>query len=259
MISRPYFHFIKTVLVVVFVGLFSTTMPPATADNYTGAYFGQFPESNSLGAFAMLIRTDNSAVLMAYDFIDDFGFINESISISSLGDFSESNIDGLGTSVSGTVTSTGVSGSYERIGFSPDVFSGIKSSLSGPYADMDGLYKGTFSMNCSPYPYSGNGFFRTIGSADGKNFVYIQFTQSSLPGWPVGSKDGGYLYPSSEVSFYGTTFNGVALSGAVDGTETRGTILYSVCSGSFSGSRVYSLTDEENIIPIGAIQLLLLD
>lgn len=259
MISHPVFHFIKTLLVVAFLNLSIATMSPVMAENFTGAYFGRFPEINNSGAFAMLIRADNSAVLMAYDLIDDFGFISENISISSTGNFSETNIDGLGTNVSGTVTSTGVSGSYERAGLNSDTFSGSKSSLYGPYADIDGYYKGIFFMSCSPYPYSGNGFFRTIGSADGKNFVYIQFTHSSLPGWPAGSKDGGHLYPSSETSFYGTTFNGVTLTGTVNETATSGTIVFDVCSGTFSGVLDYALIDTGIGVPIGAIQLLLLD
>lgn len=255
--KSSFLQLIFTSVITVFLTL-SSTSSPVYADNYTGAYFGAFPEFNSNGAFAMLVRIDNSAVLMAYDLLDDFGFIDENISISGTGDFSEPNIDGLGTNVYGTVTTTGVSGTYIRSGFSPETFSGDKSSLYGPYSDIDGYYKGTFVMNCWPYLYSGNGFFRTIVSADGNFFVYIQFTQSSLPGWPAGSKDGGYLYPSSEVTFYGTTFNGVMLSGILSGTETTGTISFDVCSGSFIGSLDYALTPPENTVPIGALMLLLL-
>ena len=60
---------------LAFMGLSS----PVMTENYARVYVGSFSGHADDGAFAMLVRADNSAVLMTYDSFDDFGFINENI------------------------------------------------------------------------------------------------------------------------------------------------------------------------------------
>ena len=255
MILHDILRHLMTVLVVAFMGL-SSTMSPVMAENYAGVYMGGFLGTADNGAFAVLIREDNSAVVMAYDSIDDFGFLNENITISSDGTFSENNIDGNGTNIIGTVTSTGISGTIS--GPSTGVFSGTKSSLDGPYSSHDGYYKGSFSTDCGIYGF-GSGFFRTIVSADGQAYAYTEYTQSLISVLPVGSKDGGILSISGS-TIYGTTVNGASVWGTVSGETVSGVFSFqAVCTGTFSGSLDYALNITENTIPIAAILLLLLD
>jgi hypothetical protein len=223
----------------------------ALAANYAGVYMGGFSGPIDKGAFAGLIRTDNSAVVMAYDSIDDFGFINENISVSSSGAFSETNIDSYGTNVSGNVHSTAIAGTYNSY-YSSGNFSGSKSNLIGPYSSQDGYYKGTFSTNCGLYG-SGLGYFRAILSADGDIYAYIQYTQSSISLLPIGSKDGGILALSG-TSIYGTTINGASVSGTANGKSIVGSFSFSGCTGSFSGALDYAL----NVKDTGVIAPILL-
>ena len=114
MFFRTFFYLRTAVLVVIFMVL-TGTISPIMAANYAGVYMGGFLGTADNGSFAVLVREDNSAVIMAYDSIDDFGFINENVTISSDGTFSENNIDGFGTNIAGTVTSTGISGTIDGL------------------------------------------------------------------------------------------------------------------------------------------------
>lgn len=206
---------------------------------YSGVYSGGFSGSQDYGAFAVLVRDDNSAVIMAYDSIDDFGFINESLNISSSGSFTHNNIEGNGTKIYGSVSGNGINGTY--LGDNSGNFGGYKSSLSGQYSNLDGYYKGAFSTNCGQFG-SASGFFRAIVSSDGDVFVYTQYTRSASNVIEVGSIDGGLLSLSGSY-LSGRTINGANISGTVNGSGIKGTFSFSGCSGDFSGVLDYALED----------------
>jgi len=215
---------------------------PINAANYAGVYVGGFSGPVDNGAFAVLVRSDNTAVIMAYDSVDDFGFIKENITVSGGGTFSESNIDELGSSASGSFTNSSVSGTFNSSGSSGS-FSGSKSSFSGAYSDKDGYYKGSYNTTCGAYG-SGSGFIRVILSADGNIYAYSQYTQSSIPGISVGSKDGGILSLSGN-SISGLTVEGASISGSLNGTTASGSLSFSGCTGSFSATLDYPLTVQD--------------
>ena len=239
--------------VIAFIGM-SSVMYPVMAASYAGVYMGGFLGTEDGGAFSVLVRADNSAVIMAYDSVDDVGILKENIIISSDGTFSQNNIDGFGTNISGTVTSTGISGTIS--GPSSGSFSGTKSSLDGPYSSHDGYYKGLFSTDCGQYG-TGTGFFRVIVSADGQVFAYTEYMQSSISVLPAGSKDGGILSLSG-ATLYGTTVNGASISGTLNETTVDGSFSFDVCTGTFSGLLDYSLIGIGDAVPISVLMFLLL-
>lgn len=211
----------------------------AASANYEGIYVGSFNGNSDVGAFAVLVKHDNTAVVLGYDRYDNVGFMNEGVFINPDGAFSKTNIDGDGTLVSGTVDPLSITGSYSNI-LGGGTLSGDKQSYVGPMAAHDGYYKGTFSTSCPSYGINASGYFRAIVSADGNVYAYTQYTASNSPYLPVGSQDGGILSASGSM-VSGFTVNGAYVSGAVSGNTVSGTFSFTGCSGTFSGSLAYAL------------------
>ena len=109
---------------------------------FAGVYTGTFSGPRDNGQFAILVRTNNVAIVMAFDTIDELGFVNQNVTINPDGSFTKSNTDGMGTFVSGTLTTTTVSGSFvDRDGFT-GTFSGTKQPSNGFARDVGGFYAG---------------------------------------------------------------------------------------------------------------------
>ena len=207
---------------------------------FSGMYFGTFSGPDDNGQFGILVRVDGSAIIAAYDAVDNDGFINENVTIGSDGTFFSADIDGEGTSVSGGFTSSGVSGDLAFAGGSTASFNGSKESNSGFLREAGGFYKGTLSgqvilcikifvFQCNEVCQSSGEIFG-LAAANGVAFAYASAICSGF-----GREETG--------GFYSIDANGV-ISGDLDGTSIVGNL--NITSLSASGSYDALTGDNDN-------------
>ena len=109
---------------------------------YAGVYSGSFFGGGDSGQLAILVRPNGQAVLLAFDNLDEDGFAAEGLTVAANGAISASDIDGAGTSLSGSFTPTGVSGSFARAGGGTASFSAVKAPAQGDLRALGGYYRG---------------------------------------------------------------------------------------------------------------------
>jgi len=210
----------------------------ALAGSYSGMYLGGFTGTNDYGFFSLYVKNDNTAVIFGYDSYDDYGFSKENISVNSVtGNFSNNNIDGFGTSISGIIDHSLVSGSFSGP-YGSGHFSGNKKSFSGPYASQSGYYKGTFSTTSSNscYGLTYNGQAQAMLSPDGEIVFFEQVIESNYSE-AIGIKDGGAFQFNNSYT-YGWTIGGVYVQASIQGTTISGQFDDYGCPGQFSLTRV---------------------
>ncbi len=134
--------------------------------SFAGVYTGTFSGPAGVGEFAILVRTNNIAIVMAFDAFDELGFVNQNVTINPNGSFSHSNIDGAGTSASGTLTSNGITGTFVASNGATGTLNGTKQPATGFARDIGGFYSGPFS-----WPVQFNGV--TVGAFSGNWFDLI--------------------------------------------------------------------------------------
>lgn len=165
---------------VLVSAVFLALSPASFAQNsFAGVYTGTFSGPADNGQFAVLLRTNGSAIVMAYDAYDQIGFVNENVAVNPNGTFSHSNIDGDGTSGSGAFTASGVSGVFvDSRGFT-GTFVGTKEPATGWARDIGGFYSDTFSwevringIRVGTY----SGLWTLLVAADGTLFQLIEAT-----------------------------------------------------------------------------------
>ena len=147
MASTKNLHHLGLMLLGAVVCVLCLTASPASfaQSPFTGVYTGTFFGPRDSGQFAVLVRTNSVAIVMAFDNFDELGFVNQNVTINPNGSFVKSNIDGEGTSASGTFTATEVNGTFvDRNGFT-GTFHGTKQPGNGSTRDVGGFYSGTIA------------------------------------------------------------------------------------------------------------------
>ena len=130
---------------VVCLALFLTFPTVALGQGqFAGVYTGIFSGPRNIGRFAVLVRTNNVAIVMAFDAFDELGFVNQNVTINPNGSFAKSNIDGAGTFVSGIFTDTEVTGTFvDQNG--TGTLNGTKQPGNGFARNVGGFYAGGLS------------------------------------------------------------------------------------------------------------------
>ena len=198
----------------------------SSSNSYQGIFTGQFSGQTDSGGFAMLVRSNQTGVLVGYDTPQEGGVYASNFTVSSngLAIFAP----GEGGIVYSTFTTTSVSGVFTNNSGAPGSFSGTCRPPSGIQATNAGYYVGTFSGS-----YSGTA--RAILAADGTLFCFMYVA--------VEAEDGGFgtVNAANTVSAY--TANGISISGTLNpGTK--------VMSGTYSstafGSGTWTMTRTES-------------
>ena len=131
---------------ILFVAwLFTAPSEAFSQAEFAGVYFGTFSGTHDSGQLGVLVRTNGSAVIMFYDAVDRVGGINENVGINPDGSFAKTNIDGKGTSSSGTFSASSVSGNFVASDGSSWSFFANKVSNIGILRTTGGYYKGSIS------------------------------------------------------------------------------------------------------------------
>ena len=204
----------------------------------TGIYKGKGTYSTSPSGqedvlFTMLITESGNYTLIGYDQVYFDGFLTKGGPISDDGTFFDSDIDGVGTIVSGICTEAtfkGVFKSTAGIGS----FTANKLQNTGTFKDIDGEYSGNIDGSLV-------GDITGFVSADGKVFFYLKGKNSTSNdvedgGWGEINPDGSI----SGVTLLGVEFNGKldSQTGSISGTFVGSQTSY---SGNFNLSLEYSL------------------
>jgi hypothetical protein len=131
-------------------------------DAFLGAYFGTISSSSVVGDFALFVRSDQTAVFLAYDTGSDRGILGLNVAIASDGTFSFTTDDG-GIEVEGDIDRALVTGSIPSLSLT---FNGTQSELLGPNLERAGIYEAAVVNTTSGLAYS------IIGS-DGRTYLYV--------------------------------------------------------------------------------------
>jgi len=210
------------------------------AGSFGGVYSGYFSGSESYGAFALLLRADNTGVMLVYDQANGGGFVEDSVAVNPDGTFGFIESDSS-TSINGYVTSDGVSGSYSDSSGGNGTFYGEKSPEAGLFAEAGGYYlgplEGTYNYGGATGPVSG--ILSMIIDATGKDFVLAQING--------GEGSGGFLNVSSSGNINGILLDGVVLTGFLNVNSLS-------ASGNFSfsgeGGSAYGTWNAQRQIPL---------
>ncbi len=197
MASTKELHNLRLMLLGAVVCVLCLTASPASfaQSAFAGVYTGTFIGPRDNGQFAVLVRTNNVAIVMAFDAFDQLGFVNQNVTINPNGSFAKSNIDGAGTFASGTFIDTGVTGTFvDQNGFTGN-FQGTKQPGNGFARDVGGFYVGGFSgtvtFDGSPVgTFSGDWFL--LIAANGITFQVAKGTvsaQGQVERFEVGALD----------------------------------------------------------------------
>lgn len=181
---------------------------------FSGVYFGTFSGTHDSGQLGILVGTNGSAVIMFYDAVDNVGGINENVGINPDGSFVKTNIDGMGTSVSGIFSASSVSGNFVASDGSSGSFFASKVSNIGSLRTSGGYYKGSVSGVVTA---NGVAQFNTSGSL----FVIIAANGTSFGfGFASGggqrAETGGFFNVSSGGTVSGTLLDGTSFSGTLN-------------------------------------------
>jgi hypothetical protein len=248
------FNLFRSVLTICMLAL-SFMVTTANAGNFTGIYYGLFSDAEDNGGFSVYVRNDDTAVVIGYEAVDNFGFINPNVPINPLtGAFSHSDIDGRGTSISGTISGDNISGSGNSLSFGSFTFSGNKKSNHGVHFSKGGYYEGTFQSTPDQcYGLNIDGFSRGILAADGTYYFYIEVESTDIPEYkPVGAADGGIVQLDSIGNYSGSTFFTTTVNGAVSNNLVNGDASDSKDIGSFQDPSgcigTYEFTRTEGLI-----------
>ena len=142
---------------------------------FAGVYLGTFSGTHDNGQLGVLVRTNGSAVVMFYDAVDSVGGINENVGINPDGSFAKTNIDGKGTSLSGTFSASSVSGNFVASDGSSGSFFASKVSNIGILRTTGGYYKGSLSGVVTAngvVQFNTSGSLFTIIAANGTGFGF---------------------------------------------------------------------------------------
>ena len=225
--------------------LFLCPLDALAQEQFSGIYFGSYSGPHDSGQFAVLVRTNGTAIVAAYDAFDENGFVNESVAINADGTFAELNVDGDGTSISGQFSGNSVSGSFVGADSSVGNFSGSKFSNLGFLRTGGGYYKGPISGAVSvggiiQFFTAGNIF--AIVAANGTGFVY-----AFASGGGETAESGGFFSINTGNVLSGTLLDGTVINGTVNPSALTVTGNFSVSivvggfvavhSGTWSGSR----------------------
>jgi hypothetical protein len=162
-----------------------TTNAQAQAD-LAGVFFGNVSGSGTSGNFGVMLRTNGTAIF-AMDVLflimggggsftaKEVVFLNQSVAVAANGTFSQPNIDGRGTTVSGQFTQSGLTGTIVESGGASASFSGTREPSSGFLVGTGGFYRGPLSGNetINGVPVvSLTGTLSVIAAADGSGYAF---------------------------------------------------------------------------------------
>jgi uncharacterized delta-60 repeat protein len=170
--------------------------------SYQGIYTGQFAGQADAGGFAVMVRPDQTGVVLGYDTPQDGGVYADGFAIAANGTTSYSTTEGW--QFSGTFTASGVSGNFTDLAGVPGSFSGTRRPDTGIQQANAGYYVGTFSGY-----YSGTA--RAILAADGTLFF---FTDAGVDaeGGGFGTVNAGNAVSASNVP------DGLTITGTLNAT-----------------------------------------
>ncbi len=205
-----------------FPALLISICPMVNASTYHGIYSGGFTGPLDNGIFATMVFQDSTAIIMAYDYVNDFGFDNV-LYVNTDGSFEKFNIDWEGTDASGSFSLNNLSGTYSNI-YGGGTFNGNVKSKEGLHQNYDGYYFGDYSGTC--YSQNTNGYIHAILAADGSVFFYSSDVNDNT--------DGGILNLSNNI-LSGSTLDGGIINGNLNNGIVNGSFSYGPsCSGSFN-------------------------
>ena len=224
--------------------------PTATMaqSQFAGVYFGTtFGSGCESGEFAFMLRGNNTAILLSFDSIDEEGFVNTSVTVNPDGTFFDSNIDGVGTSASGTFTSTGVSGTFSEPGACSGTFNGAKEPSVGPFSNSGGYYTGNISGTISGGA-SGtfSGPLYVVLAADGSTFAFADAFSPAFGPVP----DGGTLATAPNGNVSGTLLTGTSVSGRFDTSALTGAGTSFFSDGFVNSNGNWNVSRREALPPI---------
>jgi hypothetical protein len=146
--------------------------------SFRGIYMGNFAGQADNGGFAVMVRSNGTAVAVGYNTPQEEGLFISSFNVAQDGRFNASTAQ-AGTA-SGTFTFTGVSGTFRNSEGGSGTFSGNRKADIGIHAANVGYYTGTYSGQ-----FQGSAF--AILAADGTIFFYTLDDPSA----PTSDGDGG--------------------------------------------------------------------
>ena len=212
---------------VVCLALFLTFPTVALGQGqFAGVYFGTFSGTHDNGQFSVFVRINGVAIVTFYDAVDEVGGINENVGINPDGSFAKTNIDGKGTSVSGTFTATSVTGQFVTSDGSVGNFAGSKISNIGFLRTAGGYYKGSlsgvvFANGVPQFSTSGN-LFAIVG-ANGTTFGF-----GVASGGGEIAETGGFFSINSGGTMSGTLLDGTIINGSINTTNLTANGTFSV-------------------------------
>ncbi len=180
-------------------------------------FFGTFGPGND-GSFGLMVRGDNTAVLLAY--IESLDKLVETsdmiVSSSDTFSYEEDGVGVLSGSIDGEVVSGAVSGTELT-------FTGTMSDIDGPTAPLSGFYYAVMSN-------TSDGQTLVIAGPDGNSFVTVRLGASGMGGEAVLSTNGAISANLGE---------GLQLSFSLDQSvlSLRGTAQFGGSAFSLSGQR----------------------
>jgi hypothetical protein len=163
-----------------------TTTAMAQAD-LAGVFFGNVSGGvTAFGQFGVMLRTKGTAIfVMDVRFVSiardgsasskEVVFVNQNVAVANNGTFSQTNIDGQGTAVSGQFTESGLSGTIVEPSGASARISGVRAPNSGFMVGAGGFYQGPLSgtetINGVPV-VNFSGTFSALVAADGGGFAF---------------------------------------------------------------------------------------
>ncbi len=213
--------------------LFAGPTTAVAQSQFAGAYFGTYDSACDPddGQFAVLVQTNGTAKLLAYDLIHEEIDVDRGIIVNPDGSFGFTETEpGLESVVTGNFTPTGVSGSFTDTtvdGVCTGTFIGTKRPTTGFLDAAGGFYTGTLSGNVkfgTTNLGSTSGTLKIIAAADGQAFV-IGFASGTIDGVPEETETGGKFTIASNGSINATLLDGTNVIGSINiaGLSASGT------------------------------------
>jgi hypothetical protein len=200
----------------------SLTITSAPPPSYRGIYTGQFAGEADAGGFAVMVRSNQTGVVVGYNTIQDEGVYQDGFVVSPAGGFNFVTTEA--GQVTGTFTSGGISGQFTNSLGAPGGFSGSREPDSGIHGTDAGYYVGTYSGFLS-------GTARVIVVADGTLFF---FTSDGT----VNGEGGGFGLINAANQVSGTTVPDIlTIAGTFNPTTKTVSGTYS-----FGGSQLGTFT-----------------
>lgn len=174
-----------------------------------GIYVGQFTGQSDTGGFSMIV-IGGKAEVVGFNSIQDEGVYARNVTVNANGQFTGSTVQG-GT-FSGTVTDSGITGTFQPSSGSSGSFSGSRKSATGGLSASAGFYEGTYTGASQGSSYA-------ILAADGSVFFYV----IDNPASPSADGDGGgtgTVSPSTNVLSAVVIPSGIIINGALQASPS---------------------------------------